>query len=190
MYDVVVIGGGVAGLSAAIFTANAGLKTVVLDKGQSQITRVSSVQNIPGFPNGISGTEWINQARKQVEKFNGMMKDELVSEVMKAEAGSFEIKTEENIYQSKYIIIATNVKKDVLSAFGLQQEVNSYVPNGKAKFVPTVSWNGETEIENLYLAGLITEIPSQVSVALGHGAAVGIAVVSKEKGTPYIWHDI
>lgn len=190
MYDVIVIGGGVSGLSSAIFTSNAGLKTLVLDKGQSQITRVSSVQNIPGFPEGISGVEWIDNSKKQVKKFNGEIREESVEQVNKTDDGLFEVKTENELYQSKYVIIATNVNKALVEALEFEIETNSKVPNGKAKSVKNVSWDGETKIENLYLAGLMNELPSQVSVTLGQGAAVGIAVVSKEKGQPYIWHDL
>ncbi|MFV9511366.1 NAD(P)/FAD-dependent oxidoreductase [Tepidibacillus sp. LV47] len=190
MVDVIIVGGGVAGLSAAIFTANAGLNTLVLNDGKSQITRVSSVKNIPGFPEGISGEEWIKRAREQVEKFNGNVKEEKVIEVMKNEEGIFEVKTDNNSYLAKYLVIATNVNKDLLAPFGYEAVVNPYVPNNKAKSIPNIPFTGETSVENLYLAGLITEIPSQVSVALGQGAAVGIAIVSKEKGTPYMWHDI
>lgn len=190
MYDVIIIGGGVAGLSSAVFTAKAGLETLVLDKGQSQITRVSSIQNLPGFPEGISGLLWIDQAKKQVEKFSGRIQEELVSEVNKKEDGFFEVKTEENSYQAKYVVIATNMNKQLLASFGLEPVTNAFVPNGKAKAIPNIPWTGETEIENLYLSGIIRELPSQVSVSLGQGAAVGIAVVSKEKGTPYMWHDL
>lgn len=190
MYDVIVIGGGVAGLSAAIFTSKAGLKTAVFDKGQSQITRISSVQNIPGLPEGISGLVWIDQAKKQVRKFQGTIEDQVVLEVNKKDDGTFEVKTEENIYPSKYVIVATNTNKTLLAPFGFEEVTNSHVPGGKAKSILQIPWTGETKVENLYLAGVITEIPSQVSVSLGQGAAVGIAVASKEKGTPFMWHDI
>lgn len=190
MYDVIIIGGGVAGLSASLFTAKAGLKTLVLDKGQSQIKRVSSVQNIPGFPEGISGVDWIANTRKQVEKFNVKINEETVIEALKDENGLFEIKTEQENYQAKYLIIASNANEALISGFGLSLSPNSLIPNGKGKAVAMQNWNGETEVENLYLAGLITELPSQVSVVLGHGAAVGITVASKEKEQPFMWHDL
>ncbi|GBF10227.1 NAD(P)/FAD-dependent oxidoreductase [Tepidibacillus sp. HK-1] len=190
MSEVIIIGGGVAGLSASIFTAKAGLKTTVFDFGPSQITRVSLVQNIPGFPNGIAGTEWIEQAKQQATKFNVEIKNEKVTELMKNDDGSFEVKTENGSYQAKYVIVATNVQKELLEAFGFTTEVNSRVPNGKAKAIINIPWTGETEVENLYLAGLITEIPSQTVVVAGQGAAVGITIASKEKGEPFMWHDL
>jgi len=190
MMDVIVVGGGVSGLSAAIFTANAGLKTVVLNDGKSQIERSSSVKNIPGFPEEISGVEWVQRAKQQVEKFKGELKEEKVVEVVKGEDGTFEVKTENETYQTKYLVIATNVNKDLIAPFGYDATVNNYVPGNKAKSIDNIPFTGETTVENLYLAGVITKIPSQVSVALGQGVAVGIAVVSKAQGTPYMWHDV
>jgi len=190
MIDVIIIGGGVAGLSASIFTGKAGLKTTVFDFGPSQITRVSSVVNIPGISEGIAGTRWIENAKQQATSNNVEIKDEKVTEFVKSEDGSFEVKTDIGSYQAKYVIVATNVQKDLLEQFGFTTEENSKVPNGKAKSIKNIPWTGETEVDNLYLAGVIIEIQSQVSVASGQGAAVGITIASKEKGEPFMWHEL
>ena len=190
MYDVIIVGGGVAGLSASLFTAKAGLKTLVLDKGQSQIKRVSAVQNIPGFPEGISGVDWIANTRKQAAKFNVELKEENVLAAIKDENGWFGITGDQGTYQSRFLIIATNANEALITGFGLSLSSNRLIPSGKGKAVAMQNWNGETEVENLYLAGLITELPSQVSVVLGHGAAVGITVASKAKEQPFMWHDL
>src|SRR4051794_25789069 len=57
--DVAVIGGGVAGLTAATFTARYGLRTVVIDQmgAAGQILNVEMIENFPGFPQGVSGFE-------------------------------------------------------------------------------------------------------------------------------------
>ncbi len=190
MSDVIIVGGGVAGLSAAIFTAKAELNTLVLDDNKAQIERISKVQNIPGIHEGISGTAWISNAKKQVETFGGTIKEETVTDIVKLDDGSFEIKTEQGTYKAKYVVVATNVNKNVLSSFDFEEKTNGLVPNGRAVAIKDVAWNGETKVENLYLAGVIKEIPSQVSVSLGHGVTVGITVASKEKGSPFMWHDL
>jgi len=58
-YDIVIIGGGPAGLTAGVYTSRAGLKTLLLERGifGGQIVNAPLVENYPGFPEGISGAE-------------------------------------------------------------------------------------------------------------------------------------
>ena len=59
IYDVIIIGGGAAGLTAGIYTCRAGLKTLMLEKLMpgGQVINAESIENFPGFPDGISGAE-------------------------------------------------------------------------------------------------------------------------------------
>lgn len=70
-YDVVIIGGGPAGLTAGIYCARSGLKTLILEKTVygGQILKTDTVENYPGFPEGISGFELIEKMKGQAERF-------------------------------------------------------------------------------------------------------------------------
>jgi thioredoxin reductase (NADPH) len=72
VFEVIIIGGGPAGLTAGLYTARAGLKSLLLEKGVfgGQITNAEHVENFPGFPQGISGIELGDRMREQAEKFN------------------------------------------------------------------------------------------------------------------------
>jgi thioredoxin reductase (NADPH) len=70
-YEVVIIGGGPAGLAAGLYSARAGLKTVLLERGMfgGQIVNATKVENYPGFPEGISGFDLVSLMHQQAVKY-------------------------------------------------------------------------------------------------------------------------
>lgn len=106
MYDVIITGGGPAGLAAGLYAARAGLKSVLLERGifGGQIVNARLVENYPGFPEGISGPELGDFMRRQATKY-GL--ETLTTEVTGVRAGNaYEVSTTESNFQTKSIIIA------------------------------------------------------------------------------------
>lgn len=113
-YDLSIIGGGPAGLTAAIYSYRAGLKTIVfsaLDPG-SQILKTNSLENFPGFPETISGYELIDKMQNQARNLGVNLIDEKILSFAK-EGDLFFLKTESGmeIQSSSTIIAAGSVPK-------------------------------------------------------------------------------
>ncbi len=118
-YDVVIIGGGPAGLTAGIYAGRGGLKTVILEKGLpgGQIAQTEEVENYPGFPEGISGPELANRMAEQARKFGAEVVMDEVQALEKTDAG-FLVKAFERNYRAKSVIIATGANPRKLGVPG------------------------------------------------------------------------
>ncbi|MFW9986194.1 MAG: NAD(P)/FAD-dependent oxidoreductase, partial [Candidatus Odinarchaeota archaeon] len=120
MYDIIIIGGGPAGLSAAIYTARIGMKTLLLE-GQwygGRAATAPDVWNYPGFPEGITGSELIDLMVKQGERFGVEMK--YATEVLNLdfEEQTKKVVTREGTYLGKAVIVATGTQSKKLQLPG------------------------------------------------------------------------
>lgn len=120
MYDIVIIGAGPAGLTAAIYARRAGKKVVILERGAfgGQITFSPKVENYPGFES-ISGTELADKFVEQTLSQGADVEIEEVVGIEKTQKG-YSVKTEDgNTYEGLSVIIATGAKHRHL---GLENE--------------------------------------------------------------------
>lgn len=121
-YDVLIIGGGPAGLTAAIYTGRAELNTVVLEKGLpgGQIAQTEEVENYPGFPEPISGMELAQRMQQQAERFGATIQMDEVQNIQhnEKETYPFHVKGFETEYQAKAVILATGANPKQLGIPG------------------------------------------------------------------------
>jgi len=109
MEQVIIIGTGCAGYTAAIYTARANLKPLMLSGTQpgGQLTTTTEVENFPGHPEGIMGPELMVRMQKQAERFGTRIAYEMVESVSLLLDGGFAVKTGSASYEAKTVIIAT-----------------------------------------------------------------------------------
>jgi thioredoxin reductase (NADPH) len=118
-YDVIIIGGGPAGLTAGMYTARAGLSTLLIEREMlgGQSANVEHIENYPGFPDGIGGFDLAQLMQKQAEKFG--------TTIMFGEATALELKddrkvvtTSEGDFEAKAVIVTGAAKRRKLGVPG------------------------------------------------------------------------
>ena len=120
MHNVVIIGSGCAGLTAAIYTARANLNPVVIDGHEpgGQLTLTTMVENFPGFPDGILGPDLIESMRKQAQRFGTEFRAGAVTEVDLSRR-PFRITAGKETLQARTLIVAAGASARML---GLDSE--------------------------------------------------------------------
>jgi thioredoxin reductase (NADPH) len=106
--DVLIIGGGPAGLTAGIYSGRGQLRTVIVERGLpgGQIAQTEEVENYPGFETAISGPELSQRMVKQAERFGAKIVMDEITKVERTE-GAFVLHGYERDYRARAVIIAT-----------------------------------------------------------------------------------
>ena len=117
MNDVIIIGSGCAGLTAAIYAGRANLKPVVIDGFEpgGQLSLTTMVENFPGFPDGILGPDLIENMRKQAERFGAEFKSGAITAVDLSKR-PFKIATANEVFETRALIIASGASAVVMAA--------------------------------------------------------------------------
>ncbi|QUO47494.1 MULTISPECIES: NAD(P)/FAD-dependent oxidoreductase [Halorubrum] len=196
--DVVVVGGGVAGLSAAVYTARQGLDTLVVDPGGSILRRNARLENFPGFPLGVDARRLLDLLTEQAETAGADRLDARVTRVslVDPDGGADAADAPADAADSDRFVVATDggdrirarhVVAATKNEVGYLTDLDgvSIVDRGKA-YVDTDE-RGRTGVDGLYAAGRLARKPHQAAVCAGHGAEVAVTLL-EEAETPF-YHD-
>ena len=120
MYDVIIIGGGPAGISAGLYTQRANKKTLIIYQESTSLQKAAKIENYYGFEDGISGSNLYKTGIKQAQNIGIKTLKEEVIRVGIIQEG-FEVVTDKNIYFAKAIIIAIGTKKNKTNIKGVKE---------------------------------------------------------------------
>ncbi len=198
-YDVIVIGGGVSGLTASIYTSRSYLKTLNIAgfPAGGQLTWTTDVENFPGFPDGIMGPDLIDNMRKQATKFGTTFLDENVVSISGTFKDGFTIITQSNQeFKTKSIIIAVGSSPKKLNAPGeekLSARGVSYcaVCDGaffKEKIVAVVGGGDSAMEEANYLSKYASQVHVLVRGKENDMKASAIMIDKAKKNPKVIFH--
>ena len=174
--DVLVVGGGPAGLSAALFTQKNGLETTLLDTDGTWMHK-AHLFNYLGV-GSIDGSAFMETARTQVDSFGvDRTQGAKVSDVSSTDEG-FTVETGEETYAADYLILATGANRDLADSLGCAFDGD----------IVDVDVTMETSVDNAYATGAMVRTEEwQAIISAGDGAAAALNVLSKEKGEHF--HD-
>ena len=184
MLDIIVIGAGSAGASAALMAAKAGKQVLVLDTAKS-LTKRAWMENHYGVME-LTGPQLLEIGWQQVKKFGAEIKVEQVVHVEKKEEYVV-VSTENNTYETKHVIIATGLMTDLAEKIGLDMVPGT---EPRVKSIVKVDQTGRTSIEGIWAAGALAGESLHTIITAGHGAKVAINIISELNGERYVDHDV
>ncbi|RJP92490.1 MAG: FAD-binding protein [Desulfobacteraceae bacterium] len=170
-YDLIIIGGGPAGLTAAIYTAREAIDTLVIEQAAfgGQAAGTEKLDNMPGFPEGISGIEFSERLRQQAERFGvELLQTQSVVKLFSKNNYRCVATGDGTVYSAKAIIIATGSRYKKLNVPGEKDFLGAGVhycatcdgPFYKGKHVAVVGGGNSATEESL----LLTKFAESVTI--------------------------
>ncbi|SOB99875.1 pyridine nucleotide-disulphide oxidoreductase [Ureibacillus xyleni] len=184
MFEVAIIGGGPAGGSAAIYTAKAGKKTIIIDSNQG-VTKRAKLWNHYGVEE-ITGPNLVETGLNQAKKFGAEVVETKVTAIAKTEDG-FTITTENGKFEAKQIILATGFLTDLAQSIGLATKDGT---EPRVKTIFDVDATGKTNVKGIWAAGTCAGVSVHTIITAGDGAKVAINLISELNGERYVDHDV
>jgi thioredoxin reductase len=183
-HDALVVGGGVAGLTAAVYLARADLDVLVVSEERSLLERNAHLENVPGFPAGVNARLFVDLLESQAGRAGAVFAEDRVTGVERAadgDARGFVVTGEGGEYHATRVVAASWSDCSYLDGLGVERE-----QRGSKRFVE-VDDGGRTGVDGVYAAGRIAGTLHQAVVAAGHAAEVAIALLH-DADVPF-YHD-
>ena len=127
--NVIIVGSGPAGLTAALYTARANLNPLLITGNEigGQVSITNEVENYPGFPEGTTGPELVQLMQKQAERFGARIEINEVIEVDLIQGSPFRLKTHSQEYEAKAVVVCTGATPRRLDVLGEEEMIGKGV---------------------------------------------------------------
>jgi thioredoxin reductase len=177
MARIAIVGGGAAGLSAALFLAKNDQQAVVFDTDDTWLHK-AHLFNYLGIES-MDGSAFVDTARQQVDDFGAERHEAEVTGV-ETDGDAFSVTTDDgDDHTADYLVLATGAKRDLAEDLGC-----AFTDEG----VVDVDVTMETSVEDVYATGAMVRAEEwQAVISAGDGAAAALNVLTKEKGEHF--HD-
>ncbi|GAB3763947.1 NAD(P)/FAD-dependent oxidoreductase [Ramlibacter monticola] len=130
--DCLVIGGGAAGLTAAVYLGRYRRRALVLDAGGSRLAKIPRTRNVPGFPEGIEGPELLRRMQEHARIYGVPTTHTEVRRIEKLEDGSFRAESDRGQWRARFVLLATGARDVEPEIDGLHEAMQA----GQVRFCP------------------------------------------------------
>lgn len=194
MYDIIIIGGGVAGLGTALTLGSCdgskigAIKTLILDEGNSDLLK-SELYNVPFIAKGTSGKETLERFKQDALEFKSVSFIQTKVTSIDGKSGEFSVKSEDGAFDAKEVVLATGCHTLDIALNGESISTQEHTNVPKSGMIKVQS-NDKNEItDGLYVAGLLSGVTTMFATAFGSGVKVANAIISKKVGKTAVVHD-
>ena len=177
MATVTIVGGGPAGLSAALFTAKNGLETTVFDTDETWMHK-AHLFNYPGI-GSVDGDAYMATLRQQADDFGVERHQDTEVTGIDGHDDGFTVATADGDHDADYVVLATGANRDLAENLGCERTDEGTVDVGVSM---------ETSVADAYATGAMVRAEEwQAVISAGDGAAAALNILTKEKGEHF--HD-
>lgn len=110
LLDCLIVGGGAAGLTAAVYLGRYKRRVVVVDDDGSRLKLIPRTRNVPGFPDGIEGPELLARLRAQAARYRVPMETARIARVQRLPDGSFRAEAGDRAWHARFLLLATGAR--------------------------------------------------------------------------------
>jgi thioredoxin reductase (NADPH) len=182
--SVAIVGGGAAGLTAALFLARAGVTAMVVDQDRSILKR-AELHNLPGS-NALEGRDLLGQLRNEIAERKVETFDSKVEDIALTDGGFVVTLNAGDTLRADHVVLATGQGTLKLPSLDIDT-TDARQPFVKVNVV-TDRW-GATSVPGVWAAGVVAGWPSQAVICAGSGANVAIEIASRINGEFWVDHD-